>query len=69
MLKMICFDMDGTIADLYRVPNWLARLRQFDPTPYQVAEPMWNMDELALVLMQLQAKGVQICITTWLSKN
>ena len=22
MLKMICFDMDGTIADLYRVPNW-----------------------------------------------
>ena len=69
MLKMICFDMDGTIADLYRVPNWLARLRQFDPTPYQVAEPMWNMDELALVLMQLQAKGVQICITTWLSKE
>lgn len=67
MLKMICFDMDGTIADLYGVPNWLARLRQFDPSPYRVAKPMWDMEELAVLLMALQAKGIEIRIITWLS--
>ena len=33
MLKMICFDMDGTIADLYAVPNWLEKLRAYDASP------------------------------------
>lgn len=69
MLKMICFDMDGTIADLYNVKNWLPMIRQFNPTPYRVAEPMWNMEELTLLLMALQAKGIEIRITTWLSKE
>ena len=67
MLKMICFDMDGTIADLYGVENWLPMLRAYNPTPYRVAEPMWNMEELAAVLMALQAKGIEIRIITWLS--
>ena len=31
--KMVVFDMDGTIADLYAVPNWLQMLRAEDPTP------------------------------------
>ena len=26
-MRMIYFDMDGTIADLYAVENWLPRLR------------------------------------------
>ena len=69
MLKMICFDMDGTIADLYGVENWLPMLRAYNPTPYRVAEPMWDMEELAVVLMALQAKGVEIRIITWLSKD
>lgn len=67
MLKMICFDMDGTIADLYGVENWLPMLRAYNPTPYRVAEPMWDMEELATVLMALQAKGIEIRIITWLS--
>lgn len=69
MLKAICFDMDGTIADLYNVPNWLSLLRQFNPSPYRNAEPMWDMDELALLLMALQAKGIEIRVLTWLSKE
>lgn len=32
-MKMICFDMDGTIADLYAVPNWLDKLRAEDASP------------------------------------
>lgn len=68
-IKMICFDMDGTIADLYSVENWLPMLRNFDPTPYEVAEPMWNMAELANLLRQAQAIGIEIRIITWLSKE
>lgn len=69
MLKMICFDMDGTIADLYGVENWLPMLRAFDPTPYEVAEPMWNMAELTDLLRKAQAIGIEIRIITWLSKD
>ena len=64
---MICFDMDGTIADLYGVNDWLEKLRAFDPTPYVEAEPMWDMSELAEVLNALRVCGVEIRIITWLS--
>lgn len=67
--KMICFDMDGTIADLYAVENWEPKLRNFDPTPYAEAAPMWDMVELALTLTTLQKVGVQVAIVTWLGKN
>ena len=67
--KMICFDMDGTIAQLYAVPNWLARLNAQDPTPYLEAEGMWNMAQLAEILSALQNLGVEIRIITWLSKE
>ena len=66
---MICFDMDGTIADLYGVDNWLDMLRTYDPTPYANAEPMWDMAELANILNALRANGVEIRIITWLSKE
>jgi phosphoglycolate phosphatase-like HAD superfamily hydrolase len=68
-VKMICFDMDGTIADLYGVENWLEMLRAFDPTPYEIAEPMWDMAELADLLHQVQTIGIEIRIITWLSKE
>lgn len=67
--KMICFDMDGTIADLYAVPGWLEMLRAYDPTPYAVAEPMWDMVELTALLSQVQAIGIEVRIITWLSKE
>lgn len=68
-VKMICFDMDGTIADLYAVQNWLPMLRAFDPTPYAVAEPMWDMARLADLLHLAQAQGIEIRVITWLSKE
>lgn len=68
-VKMICFDMDGTIADLYAVNGWEPKLRAEDPTPYVEAKPMWDMEELAEVLMGLQAVGIEIRVVTWLSIN
>lgn len=69
MKKMICFDMDGTIADLYNVNEWLPMLRAEDPTPYLIAKPMWDMNALRGTLLRLIEKGWEIRIITWLSKD
>lgn len=68
-VKMVCFDMDGTIADLYNVDNWLTMLRAEDPTPYRVASPMWNMIELIEVCERLKENGIEVRVITWLSKD
>lgn len=65
----IWFDMDGTIADLYGVENWLPMLRASDPTPYLTAKPLPHMATLARVLNRLQRKGYEIGIISWLSKT
>ena len=31
MIKELCFDLDGTLVDLYGVPNWLEKIRAYDP--------------------------------------
>ena len=68
MIKEIVFDMDGTIADLYSVENWLEMLRTSDPTPYEIAEPLIDMAELANLLSQCRVIGIKISVVTWLSK-
>ena len=68
-VKMICFDMDGTIADLYGVENWLAYLLAEDTTPYEVAKPLVRLATLARRLNTLQRAGYEIAVITWLSKN
>ena len=67
--KYLCFDMDGTIADLYAVNGWLEQLRAYNPNPYRVAEPMWDMVELANAIQAIQEIGVKIVIITWASKD
>lgn len=66
-MKKIIFDMDGTIADLYGVENWLEDLRNFNPRPYEIAKPMYDMDVLKTMLELLQTLGYTIAITSWLS--
>lgn len=68
-LKMICFDLDGTLADLYGVKNWLEKLRAFDASPYAFAPPLCDMEELAFLLEVAQHRGIEIRIITWLSKE
>ena len=69
MEKMIWFDMDGTIADLYGVENWLPMLIAEDATPYAVAAPLVRMQSLARVLNRLQRNGWKLGIISWLSKS
>lgn len=69
MKKMIVFDMDGTIADLYSVDGWHEDLRAENPRPYIQANPMYDMIELKEILLQAKAKGFIIAVTTWLAKE
>lgn len=65
----IWLDMDGTIADLYAVENWLDMLRAYDATPYASAKPIVNMSLLARLLNSRQREGFKICIISALSKE
>lgn len=69
MIKEICFDMDGTLADLFGVEDWLDKIRVYDPTPYQTAEPLVDMAELACLLRSLKNSGINVAVITWLSKE
>ena len=68
-IQTIYFDMDGTIADLYNVENWLPKLRAFDESPYVDALPMVDMEKLSHALRNLQKHGYKIGIISWLSKG
>ncbi len=65
----ICFDMDGTIANLYGVDGWLEMLISHDETPYKEATVLVNMNSLARILNRLQRLGHEIGIISWLSKD
>ena len=69
MKKMLVFDMDGTIANLYGVKNWLNDLRNEKVDPYVNAEPLYNMDEMSSVLNKAKLNGWRIAVTTWLAKD
>ena len=69
MERKICFDLDGTLANLYAVEGWLNMLRTYDPTPYIQAEPMLNMSAFARLLHKAQRLGYEIVIISWLSKT
>ena len=69
MTKAIYFDMDGTIANFYGVPNWLEYLQESNTYPYRMAQPLMNMSLLARLLNRLQADGWHIGIVSWLSKT
>ena len=65
----INFDMDGTIADLYGIENWLEYLINEDTTPYAEAKPLLYLSTLARQLNKLQKQGYKIAVISWLSKN
>ena len=69
MKREIWFDMDGTIANLYGVENWLEDLVNENTRPYEVAKVLVNMQALARVLNRLTREGYEIGVITWTAKN
>lgn len=64
----IWFDMDGTIADLYGVADWLPALIAEDTRPYEIAKGIGNLSLIARLLNKVQANGHEIGIISWTSK-
>lgn len=69
MEKIIYFDLDGTLANLYGVSGWLDDLINENPRPYKDAEPLLNFRVFAKELHKVQQKGYKIGIISWLSKT
>jgi hypothetical protein len=65
----INFDLDGTIADLYGVENWLGYILAEDTTPYEMARPLVRFATLARRLNTLQRNGYEIAVITWLARG
>lgn len=65
----IYFDMDGTIADLYGVPNWLDDLIAENVRPYAEARPLINLSQLARLLNKLTAQGNTVNVISWTSRG
>ena len=63
------FDMDGTIADLYGVTNWLEFLINEETTPYDNAKGIINLSQFARLINTLKRKGYKLGIISWTSKN
>lgn len=66
-LPTIWLDMDGTIADLYSVPDWLPMLRSENSKPYRVAKPLLSKERVEF-LQDYIAAGGQVGIISWTSK-
>lgn len=69
MTKAIFWDMDGTIADLYNVPNWLDKLRAEDASPYREAEPLFSLYDIWVRLETMRSLGAVVGVISWGSKN
>lgn len=69
MKKSIYFDMDGTIAGLYQVQNWLSYLEKEQTKPYREAKPMLDMRALGKEIKRVQSLGYMVGIISWLSKE
>lgn len=63
------FDMDGTIADLYGVDNWLKDLVEENTRPYDEARPLIDCERLIKAINFLKAKGYNFGIISWTAKN
>lgn len=69
MAKAIYFDMDGTIADLYGIVDWLPKLQAEDVTPYTDAAPLVDMNALNNLLVKFTALGYIIGVISWTAKD
>lgn len=67
-LPTIYLDMDGTIADLYSVPNWLPMLEREETTPYRKAKPLLSEKKIAFLQSYIKCGG-SVGIISWTSKG
>lgn len=69
MLPTIALDMDGTLADLYRVQGWLETLQAHDARPYYDADTLHDMDYLNALIELYTDAGGHVCVVSWTAKG
>lgn len=69
MDKVLYFDMDGTLCDLYSVENWLAKLQSGSTQPYAAARPLYSMPAFNELVQKLKDNGWKIKVVTWGAKD
>ena len=65
----IFFDLDGTLADLYKVEGWLESLRSNDWSVYRKCAPRHNYQRINTAIEALIENGWQVGVITWASKG
>ncbi len=65
----VLFDMDGTIADLYNVNDWLNKLQDSDASVFAEAKPLVDINAFKAYLRDMKTLGHSVEISTWLPKN
>lgn len=65
----ICFDLDGTLFDLYGKNNWLEKLETEKPEVFRGDFlPEIDVTKLFLIMAKLAAMKVRFEVITWLPK-
>lgn len=64
-MKTLFFDMDGTLAALFFVKGFSEMLKNEDTTPYEIARPLYNTEEMKEVITALKNKGWRIGIISY----
>lgn len=68
-MNTICFDLDGTLFDLYGKSNWLEMLRTEKPEVFRGDFlPEIDVTKLFLIMARLAAAGARFEVITWLPK-
>ena len=67
-MKNVYFDMDGTIYDLYNLPDWLAKLRN-EISPFLDTESLVDIKTMAHLINVLRIQGNTFGVITWLPRD
>lgn len=65
----IFFDMDGTLAGLFFVKGFANMLENGDMTPYEIANPLYDVDEMKAIITALKNKGYDIGIISYVNEK
>lgn len=64
-MSTIYFDMDGTLAGLFFVKGFSEMLNHGNMEPYEKARPLFNVEEMNVVIEKLVKKGYAIGIISY----
>lgn len=69
MKRTIYFDMDGTLAALFFIKDFAARLDNGDCTVYMECKTLYKPAEMSAVIAALKAKGYDIGIISYVNEK